>query len=219
MTPAVISWSGGKDSTLALQRVIAGGEFDVVGLLTTITAQYDRVSIHGVRASLLRAQSRSLGLPIIPVRIQANATNAEYETALWEELRLLRESGIEDVVFGDLFLKDVREYREEVLTDAGMRSHFPLWQMDTRQLANDFIAEGFRAVLVSVDPSQIEAHFCGREYDHSLLSELPATCDPCGEHGEFHTFVYDGKIFGEAVAFQRGETVNRSGFVYADLIG
>jgi uncharacterized protein (TIGR00290 family) len=217
--PVIVSWSGGKDSALALQHALANPEFEVVGLLTTVTAPYDRVSMHGVRASLLRAQARALGLPVLQVTITANCSNEDYETALRTQLDALRTSGICDVVFGDLFLADVRAYRERLHARANINAHFPLWEQNTVELAHSFIDAGFAARLVCVDTKQLDEQFCGRLYDRDLLAELPDACDPCGERGEFHTFVFDGPIFNERVSFRTGETVNRDGFVFCDLIG
>lgn len=216
MKRAALSWSGGKDSALALQRIVAEREFGVAALITTITDGYDRISMHGVRATLLNAQCSSLRLPLLEIRIPAHCSNEGYESALGTQLRALREEGVHDVVFGDLFLQDIRDYREALFGGLGMRAHFPLWQQNTGKLARHFIAQGFRAVIVCVDPRQLPAEFCGREYDDAFLNDLPATCDPCGERGEFHTFVYDGPIFSDAVPITRGGVVFRDGFYFCD---
>lgn len=218
MTPVVVSWSGGKDSAMALQHVLRDPRFAVAGLLTTITTDFDRISIHGVRTSLLRAQCDALGQRLLTVQIPALCPNAAYEAALTRKLAELRAAQVRDVVFGDLFLEDVRAYRERLVQRVGMRAHFPLWQRDTAELARGFIRDGFRATLVCVDTTQLPARFCGREFDHLLLQQLPSGCDPCGERGEFHTFVHDGPLFAAALPLLRGETVQRDTAVYIDLM-
>jgi uncharacterized protein (TIGR00290 family) len=216
--PVVISWSGGKDSAMALDHVNHATEWEVAGLLTTITTEYNRISIHGVRTNLLHMQCRALRHSLIEVNIPAQCSNAVYEAAFKARLVELRAQGIRDVVFGDLFLEDVRAYRERVLRDVDMTPHFPLWGQSTQELAASFIDAGWRALLVCVDPDRLAQSFCGREFDHPLLRDLPESCDPCGERGEFHTFVYDGPSFSAPVVFRRGETVRRGGSVFIDLI-
>ncbi|MGQ0560918.1 MAG: hypothetical protein ACT443_03480 [Gemmatimonadota bacterium] len=213
----VVSWSGGKDSAMALHDLLRADELEVAALLTATTAQYDRISMHGVRAALLRRQCAALNLPLLTVSIPPVCTNAEYEAAFSAQLRSFAEAGIGDLVFGDIFLRDVRAYRERLLNQSGMTCHFPLWSRDSGELARGFIAAGFRAVLVCVDSVQLPAEFCSREYDEQLLRDLPGSCDPCGERGEFHTFVYDGPIFDGNVAFERGEIVGRGNFYFCDL--
>ena len=214
---ALVSWSGGKDSTLALHRVLEERSARVDGLLTTVTDEFERISMHGVRTSLLDAQARALGLPLRVARIPRACTNDVYETVSREALARYAAEGGESVVFGDLFLADVRAYRERLLAPLPLAPSFPLWGEDTRALARRFVALAFRAVLVCVDPKQIDPAFCGRDYDDRLLDELPPSADPCGENGEFHTFVYDGPIFRGAVPIRRGEVVTRDGFVFCDL--
>lgn len=214
---ALLSWSGGKDSTLALQRALAGAEWRVEGLLTTVTDEYDRVSMHGVRTALLEAQAAALGLPLRVVRIPPACPNDRYEAAMRAALRAWADEGGETVLFGDLFLEDVRAYRVRLLEGLPLRAEFPIWGAPTGPLARRFVDEGFRATLVCVDPRQIDAGLAGREYDARLLAELPATADPCGENGEFHTFVHDGPLFARPVPVTPGEVVERGGFVFADL--
>lgn len=214
----LFGWSGGKDSAMALAELLRAGECEIAALLTTVTEDYDRISMHGVRRALLEAQAASLGLPLHLVRIPAGCSNDLYEARMREAMEHFAAQGIRRVAFGDLFLGDVREYRERNLAKVGMEAIFPLWLRDTRELAQRFIADGFRAVLVCVDPRKLDAAFAGREYDASLLVALPAGVDPCGENGEFHSFVYDGPIFRQPVAITRGETVQRDGFVFADLL-
>ncbi|MBI4597021.1 MAG: diphthine--ammonia ligase [Candidatus Omnitrophica bacterium] len=211
-------WSGGKDSALALYTVLQDPTLRVAALLTTVTEGYERISMHGVRRALLEQQANLLGLPLEQVRIPIKASNAIYEAAMRELLLRYQARGVSRVVFGDLFLEDIRRYRETNLAQLNMRGLFPLWQKDTQQLARDFIAAGFRAILVCIDPKQLDPGFCGREFDASLLDELPASADPCGEKGEFHTFVYDGPIFRHPIPLTKGEIVERDGFYFCDLL-
>ena len=215
--PVLVCWSGGKDSSLALQAVLHDPRLRVEALLTTVTEGYERISMHGVRCSLLAAQVEALGLPLEQVRIPMQASNASYDAAMRDALSRYQARGISRVVFGDLFLEDIRRYREERLAQVNMRGLFPLWHKDTRQLAREFLAAGFRAILVCVDPCQIEPSFCGREFDTQLLAALPPSADPCGERGEFHTFVYDGPIFRRPIPVARGDVVHRDGFWFCDL--
>jgi uncharacterized protein (TIGR00290 family) len=215
---AVVSWSGGKDSALALHDLLAAGMPRVDGLLTTVTDDYDRISMHGVRVALLEAQARSLGQPLRVARIPRACTNERYETVARAALGEYAAEGGERVVFGDLFLEDVRAYRERLLAPLPLAAEFPLWGADTAALARRFVALGFRAILVCVDPRQIDPALCGREYDLALLDDLPAGADPCGENGEFHTFVYDGPMFRAPVEVRRGEVVDRDGFRFCDLL-
>jgi uncharacterized protein (TIGR00290 family) len=214
-----VSWSGGKDSAMAFHRAMQDPGLDVVGLLTTVTAEYDRISIHGVRTSLLRAQCAAAEKRLIQVDIPPQCSNEQYEAALQTKLIELRERGIKDLVFGDLFLADIRAYRERVLGEVGMNAHFPLWGSDTAKLARSCVDDGWRAVVVCVDPVRLPEEVCGREFDHSLLDELPADCDPCAERGEFHTFAYGGPVFREQIKFDKGDVVNRGPAVYIDLVG
>jgi len=219
--PVLVAWSGGKDSVLALRAVLGDPSLEVEALLTTVTTEYDRISVHGVRRSLLHAQVRALGLPLLEMEIPASCDNATYEAALANALRAARSRNdrLHRCVFGDLFLEDVRRYREERLAPLGMQPIFPLWGRDTSRLAREFIDDGFRAVVVCVDMTLLDASFSGREYDASFLEELPPAVDPCGENGEFHTFVYDGPLFRERVEFSLGQTVVRDNrFVYTDLV-
>lgn len=217
--PVLMCWSGGKDSSLALHAALHDPTLHVKALLTTVTEGYERISMHGVRASLLRQQATAIGLPLEPVYIPIQASNALYEEAMGQLLRRYRDEGVSRVIFGDIFLQDIRRYREENLAKLGMSGIFPLWLRDTRRLAHQFIALGFRAILVCVDPKQLDPSFCGREFDKSLLADLPPSADPCGENGEFHTFVYDGPIFRQPVKVSKGDIVQRNGFWFCDLHG
>ena len=216
--PTVLSWSGGKDSALALHELLMDPTVDLRGLLTTVTDGYDRVSMHGVRTALVAAQASALELPLWSVRIPPSATNDQYERAMVEMLAGMRREGIEAIAFGDLFLSDVRAYRERLVDGTGLRPVFPLWGRATVDLAQRFVSCGFRAVVVCVDPRQVDVSHCGAEFDEALLDALPGSADPCGEHGEFHTFVYDGPMFRQPIATQRGVVVEREGFVFCDLL-
>ncbi len=213
----VISWSGGKDSSLALHEIMKT-DVDVKGLLTTITKDYDRISMHGVRRELLRQQAMSVGLPLYEVSIPKDAGNEIYEKETESVLlRLKKSNSVSAVVFGDLFLQDIREYREKLLGRVGLDCIFPIWRKDTKKLAYQFIENGFRAIVCTVDPKKLDKQFCGVEFDGSFLSEIPEAVDPCGENGEFHTFVYDGPIFKDRLRVSIGETVERNGFYFADI--
>jgi uncharacterized protein (TIGR00290 family) len=219
--PIVLSWSGGKDSALALAALRADPAYEVVALLTSITNGYERVSIHGVRRSLVEAQAAMLGLPLHEVILQPSSSNEAYEEAFVQALERVRaeHSDVRLLAFGDLFLRDVRQYRERLVQGAGHQAVFPLWGRDTTTLANEFIAAGFRATLVCVDTQQIPASFAGRAFDAELLADLPASADPCGENGEFHTFVWAGPIFAEPIAVRLGEVVLRDErFAFCDLL-
>jgi uncharacterized protein (TIGR00290 family) len=219
--PVLVAWSGGKDSALALRDVLADPSLAVEALMTTVTREYDRISVHGVRRSLLRAQAASLGLPLIEMEIPADCTNATYEACLARTLESARERNdrVHRCVFGDLFLEDVRRYREDRLAALEMLPIFPLWGRPTEELARTFLNDGFRAVVVCVDSTLLAPSFSGRSYDASFLADLPRGVDPCGENGEFHTFVFDGPLFRERVEFVIGETVTREErFVYTDLV-
>jgi uncharacterized protein (TIGR00290 family) len=214
---AIVSWSGGEDCTLALWH--ARAPYDVIGLLVTVTCEYRRVSMHGVRIELIEEQAHSLGLPLRQASISRACGNDEYEHAMKAALDQAYSEGVEAVICGDLFLEDVRRYREEKLLRPGT-GVFPLWGMPTRDLARQFLSLGFRATLCCVDTQTLDGSFAGRRYDETLLADLPAHVDPCGENGEFHTFVHDGPSFGRPVALRCGERVLRDGrFMYCELFG
>ncbi|WP_411279263.1 ATP-binding protein [Gemmatimonas sp.] len=218
----VLSWSGGKDSSLALQALRADPDLEVVALLTSVTAGYDRVSIHGVRRTLLVAQAASLGLPLVEITLRPQCSNAEYEAAFREGLAAIRARfpTVTEIAFGDLFLEDVRAYREHALHGSGFAPRFPLWGTPTPALAARFVADGFVAHLVCVDTAQLDQAFAGRRFDNALLSALPPLIDPCGERGEFHTFVSDGPIFDRKIDCALGPVVIRDDrFAYCDLLG
>lgn len=185
----LFSWSGGKDSALSLEYVRSSGRYEIAALITTVTSDYDRVSVHGLRRVLLNRQVMSLGYPLEKVLISKNADNNEYETAFKTALLKYKESGVDTVIYGDIFLQDIRKYREEHLKKIGMQCLFPLWEKDTGSLARNFIDSGFKAVTVCVDSEALDGSFAGRDYDYDFLSDLPSGVDPCGENGEFHTLV------------------------------
>ncbi len=209
---ALVSWSSGKDSAFALHE--ARRELDIVGLVTTVTSAYERVSMHGVREVLLEQQAAATGLPLYRVAIPSPCTNEVYEQEL---LAVLGTASVTHVVFGDLFLADIRGYRERLLARAGLKCVFPLWQRDTHALAREMMTAGLRATLTCVDLAKLDARFAGRAFDAALLAELPAHIDPCGENGEFHSFVTAGPMLERSIDVRVGETVVRDGFAFADL--
>lgn len=214
----LLSWSSGKDSAWSLHVLRQRGDVEVVGLLTTITEPYDRVAMHGVRAELLRAQAAAAGLPLWPVPIPSPCSNAEYEARMGAVVRRAVDEGIRAVAFGDLFLEDIRAYREGQLAGSGLEPLFPLWLEPTAALARTMLDAGVRAHITCVDPRQVAPELAGRAWDAHLLGDLPPSCDPCGERGEFHTFVSDGPMFRRAIPIKTGEAVARDGFVFADLL-
>ncbi|MBS1845616.1 MAG: adenine nucleotide alpha hydrolase [Actinobacteria bacterium] len=216
MSGVVLSWSGGKDSALALWTMREEG-IEPTALLTTFTEDYDRVSMHAVRRELLEAQAAAVGVPLVEVGIPAVCTNEVYEERMAAALESPPLADVEEFAFADLFLADIRAYREERLAAIGRRASFPVWGRETGPLARTFIDAGFEATLVCVDPRQIDASFCGRRFDADLLRDLPEGADPCGENGEFHSFVTAGPIFSAPVPVEQGETVERDGFVFHDL--
>jgi uncharacterized protein (TIGR00290 family) len=215
--PILFCWSGGKDSAMALQALLQRSDIQIAALLTTVTEGYERISMHGVRRDLLERQAQSIGLPLHEVRIPPQCVNPVYETRMEAALRLYLEKGVRKVAFGDIFLEDLRAYREKNLARVGMTSIFPIWKRDTRELIRSFHASGFRAVAVCVDPKILAPSFAGRELDESFFRDLPPHADPCGENGEFHTFVFDGPIFHSPISVRTGEIVNRDGFVFCDI--
>ena len=211
-------WSGGKDSALALHALRAQPDFHIAALLTTVTEEYDRISMHGVRRALLQRQAESLGLPLHEVLIPPHCVNAMYETRMKDALEQHLARGIHRVAFGDIFLEDLRAYREQNLARIGMEGLFPIWKRDTRELARELMRLGFRAVAVCIDPRVLDTSFAGRELDEKFFSDLPPDVDPCGENGEFHTFVFDGPNFQRPIPFSIGERVKRDGFYFCDLL-
>ncbi len=206
---AVFNWSGGKDSALALQRYMKPGNPEIACLLTTINEGFGRVSMHGVRTELMELQAESLGFPLLKVMLPEMPDMTAYEKIMGEHMSKLREDGIKTAVFGDIFLEDLRKYREDKLAQLDVRCEFPIWKVPTRELAEEFIGAGFKAVIVCVEERFLEKSFVGRQFDRNFLEDLPENVDPCGENGEFHSFVYDGPIFRKPVEFDTGRTVYR----------
>jgi uncharacterized protein (TIGR00290 family) len=217
--PVLLAWSSGKDSAWALHTLRQDPALHVAGLLTTVTAAFDRVAMHAVRRTLLEAQAEAAGLPLVVVSIPSPCPNEAYEAAMSSALAEARGRGITGVAFGDLFLEDIRRYREQQMSGTGLDLHFPLWQRPTDGLAAAMIDGGLRARLTCVDPRVMPESLAGEEFDRALLARLPAGVDPCGENGEFHTFAWDGPMFRHPVPVRKGEVVSRDGFVFADLIG
>lgn len=228
MPKAIFNWSGGKDSSLALHRVLNDPNFTIEGLLTSVNKSYNRISMHGVRRELLEAQAEALKLPLHTIELPEDATMEIYNQRTEERVKQLHDLGYRDTVFGDIFLEDLRKYREEQSAKMGFTCHFPLWKEDTRKLAEEFIDLGFKTILVCVNGKQLDRSFAGRLFDRELLNDLPENVDPCGENGEFHTYVYDGPIFPEPINIKTGEVVERSyktqdpthdtKFYYCDLL-
>jgi uncharacterized protein (TIGR00290 family) len=215
---AWLAWSSGKDSAWALQTARQDRKFDVVALLTTVNRTHERVAMHAVRESLLEMQAAAAGLPLVKVPIPSPCPNEIYERAMSDAMTRARAEGVRHVIFGDLFLEDVRAYREKQLALCGMRPVFPLWGRNTRQLAEEMISGGLSAYLTCVDPRQLDRSFAGRRFDQKLLADLPRDVDPCGENGEFHTFTNAGPMFRTGLPVVVGEIVERDGFIFADLL-
>lgn len=218
MRRAWMSWSSGKDSALALHEVLHDDDIDVVGLLVTMNSNSDRVAMHAVRRTLLEQQAAALRLPLHLVQLPWPCPNSEYERLLTEALDAARAEGVDTIVFGDLFLADIRVYREQQLAGTGIEPLFPLWQRPTRALAEQMLDVGIDAVLTCVDPAKLPPSYAGRRFDKALLDELPGDVDPCGENGEFHTFVIAGPDFAAPLDVEVGEVVERDGFVFADVV-
>jgi uncharacterized protein (TIGR00290 family) len=215
----LLTWSGGKDSAMSLYELQMTREYEISALLTTVTEEYNRISMHGVQIILLEQQAECLGLAIEKVSITKNSSNEEYEAKMRDKLMHYQSQGVSSVVFGDIFLEDLRKYREENLSKMGMRGLFPLWKRDTTELAHTFIDLGFKAIVTCVDSNVLDKIFVGRVFDERFLSELPPAVDPCGENGEFHSFVYGGPIFRKRVLYKKGDVVLRDNrFYYCDLI-
>jgi uncharacterized protein (TIGR00290 family) len=216
--PILFCWSGGKDSAMALHALLKQNQYRIVSLLTTVTERYERISMHGVRRELLHRQVQSIGLPLHEVRIPPQCVNSIYEARMEEALRVHHKEGIRKVAFGDIFLEDLRVYREKNLARIGMTALFPIWKRDTGELIQFFHAQKFRSVAACIDGKVLARQFAGRELDAAFFNELPPGVDPCGENGEFHTFVFDGPIFRTPVRFRTGEVVERDSFVFCDLL-
>jgi uncharacterized protein (TIGR00290 family) len=214
---AVISWSSGKDSAWALHVARETGHLEIVGAITSVTSTYARVSMHGVREEILDCQAEAIGLPLTKVAIPSPCDNQTYETAFGTAMETLRDEGVSVVIFGDLFLEDIRAYREAQLGRLGIEGSFPLWRQPTDKLAREMIAGGVDARITCVDPRVLDSRFAGRRFDEELLGELPPNVDPCGENGEFHTLVVAGPMLRQSIRVTTGETVDRDGFAFADV--
>ena len=214
----LLSWSSGKDSAWALKVLRQRSDVEVVGLMTTINQLYQRISIHAVRLELLRLQAEALGLPLHLIDLPSPCTNTQYESAMEKFIAESKREGIECLAFGDLFLEDIKQYREAKLSGTGITPLFPIWRMPTDKLAAEMISGGLRAVITCVDPAKLPAGFAGREFNHEFLSALPKDVDPCGERGEFHTFAFAGPVFKAPLAIEVGEVTQRDAFVYADVL-
>jgi len=214
----VFTWSGGKDSAMALHKLKKSGNYQILALLTTLTEDYDRISMHGVKRILLEEQADSLGIPLEKVYIQKNSSNEEFELKMKDALLRYRNQGVQTVVFGDIFLENVRKYREENLAKIGMKAIFPIWKKKTEVLVRNFIDLGFKAIITCVDGNILGEKFVGMEFNKQFLSQLPSGVDPCGENGEFHSFVFDGPLFKGPISYERGIVVTRENrFHYCDL--
>ena len=216
--PILFCWSGGKDSAMALHALLQRNDVRVTALLTTVTGGYERISMHGVRRELLERQAQSIGLPLHEVRIPPQCVNPIYEARMEEALGAHYQAGVRTVAFGDIFLEDLRAYREKNLARIGMTAIFPIWKRDTRELIRSFHAAGFRSIAVCVDPKVLDRSFAGRELDQQFFLDLPPAVDPCGENGEFHTFVFDGPVFHKPISVRTGEILERDSFIYCDLL-
>jgi uncharacterized protein (TIGR00290 family) len=216
--PILFCWSGGKDSAMALHALLQRNDVRIVALLTTVTEGYERISMHGVRRELLARQAESIGLPLHEVRIPQQCGNPLYEARMEEALRVHYDNGVRTVAFGDIFLEDLRAYRENNLARIGMTALFPIWKRDTRELIRYLHSVRFRSITVCINGKLLDRSFAGRELDETFFRDLPPGIDPCGENGEFHTFVFDGPIFRKPIAVRTGEIVDRDSFVFCDLM-
>jgi uncharacterized protein (TIGR00290 family) len=214
---AILCWSGGKDSSYALHKVLSEKQFDVKYVLTTVNAKFNRISMHGVREELLHFQAESIGIPLLKVFV-SEGTNSEYEQQMERTLLKAKAQGIEHVIFGDIFLEDLRTYREQNLARVGMIGVFPLWKTDTKWMIGDFLTKGFKAITCCINDGQLSQEWLGREIDRWFIDHLPATVDPCGENGEFHTFCFDGPIFKSKIEFSIGERVYKPLTIATDRV-
>ena len=218
MKRILLSWSGGKDSAWALHLLRRAAEYEIVGLLTTFNQQFDRVAMHAVRRELIEAQAEAVGVPLWPVPLPWPCSNADYECAMRAAVEKAKAAGVEAVAFGDLFLEDIRRYREQQLAGTGLEPLFPVWGLPTPALAREMVASGLRARLTCVDPKQLDRRFAGRDFSPELLDQLPPNVDPCGERGEFHTFVFQGPMLRAPIGIESGAIEERDGFVFADVL-
>jgi uncharacterized protein (TIGR00290 family) len=206
---ALFNWSGGKDSALALYHTLRNSQFEVKHLLTSVNSETNRISMHGVRLSLLQKQAESIGIPLSLLSLPGEVSMEEYDQLMADKMQGFLDAGISTSIFGDIFLEDLKQYREQKLAQVGLKGDFPLWQRNTKELVNEFISVGFKTMVVSVDGSKLDQSFVGRIIDESFLNDLPENVDPCGENGEFHSFVFEGPIFKKPIRFERGEVVGK----------
>ncbi|KYG78255.1 Dph6-related ATP pyrophosphatase [Roseivirga spongicola] len=206
---ALFNWSGGKDSALALYHTLRNSQFEVKHLLTSVNSETNRISMHGVRLSLLQKQAESIGIPLSLLSLPGEISMDEYDQLMADKMQGFLDAGISTSIFGDIFLEDLKQYREQKLAQVGLKGDFPLWQRNTKELVNEFISLGFKTIVVSVDGSKLDQSFVGRIIDESFLNDLPENVDPCGENGEFHSFVFEGPIFKKPIRFERGEVVGK----------
>jgi uncharacterized protein (TIGR00290 family) len=218
MKRVALSWSSGKDSTWALHVLRQSSDLEVVALITTFNCTFDRVAMHAVRRRLVTEQAERVRLPLWPIDLPWPCSNADYETIMTGVWRQALEHNVDAVAFGDLFLEDIRAYREKQLQGTGLEPLFPIWRIPTAELARDMIRGGIKAKLTCVDPRKLDPSYAGRDFDAAMLEQLPPSIDPCGENGEFHTFAFDGPVFSSPIEITTGEVVERDGFVFADLL-
>ncbi len=207
MIKSIFNWSGGKDSSLALYKILQSNTHEVQTLVTTLSEEFDRISMHGVRSQLLKSQAEAIGIPLTEIRLPEMPSMSSYDNIMKEVMGNFKQEGITTSIFGDIFLEDLKIYREKQLATVGMKAHFPLWKGDTTDLLNEFIDLGFKTILVCVNADLLPEEFAGRVIDKDFIKDLPTGVDPCGENGEFHTFVFDGPIFKKPVEFELGELV------------
>ena len=207
---AYMNWSGGKDSSLCLYKALQSGDYNITHLLTSINAVHNRISMHGVRKELLEMQAASIGIPLTTIELPEQPGMQEYENAMLQKVNELKQSGCTHAIFGDIFLEDLKNYREQKLSTAGVECVFPLWKINTTKLVHEFIDLGFKSIIVCVNEQYLDKSFCGRIIDEDFINELPANVDPCGENGEFHSFVFDGPIFKQPISFIKGDIVYKT---------
>jgi len=218
-TKVIFSWSGGKDSALALQKILNNNKYEVISLITTVTEGYNRISMHGVSIELLEEQIKSIGLPLYKISIPQQCSDKDYNKSMQKAMDFFLKQDIKTVVFGDIFLEEIRNYRIKQLSQVGMKALFPLWGEKTSNISNEFLEKGFKTIISCVDTRILNQSFSGRIYDKSFLNELPSACDPCGENGEFHSFVYDGPIFSTKILIKTGiKTLRNEYFYYTDIV-